>query len=655
MTIGFISLHALTSENISIIAPILKSTTDNIISNHKLGVPYQHVDFGNASVFGDNNIYLSKENSKFNLFDPYVAQIAIIDEIIKRSDKLMYVIPDQSHLTPLVLFLILKSKKPYSFIISNKSQSKEMTLRLFQSIDRDELKKQYEWIYGKEKPKKVYDTSKLLQTPSGATLRPYQQQMVDFAVENKRVGLLVDMGLGKTLATLAAIDTLVKSNKLDTTKPILIVAPILVAIDTWSREADKWGYDVDVKINIKLTPKKRKVLLESLLVPQEKLTFLTTNPEQLSQIYTFFHDHGIQNPFQMIIVDELSLFKSPTSNRFLTLSRNSQNVEYFFGLTGTPAPNNLLDIWSQMILISPRNKQEFGSDFFIYRNKFFMPDKIGYMDGKIYSWKLKPNADKEIYHRMSKTAISMQSEGLIDLPGIVYKNEYVTLPKKAQQKYDELAEATYQDLLNVLDLSLDQSNLQINNPAVLKGKLAQLATGAVYEDKNIIPLDDFSISSPYTVFHDAKLEKLKEIANTATSPLLVFISFKSDLDRLGKYIDYVYMDTKTGNIQEIITAWNKGEIPILVLNPASVSHGLNIQDGGHTIIWLSPIWNNEQYGQANKRLYRSGQKNTVSVIHILAKGTVDEEIMDSLAIKENNQSSLMKALDVADIHRKDTS
>ena len=247
------------------------------------------------------------------------------------------------------------------------------------------------------------DPTKCLRTPNGAQLRYYQQQLVDFTMERKRVGLFVDMGLGKTLATLATVDELFKKGSLSPDKPILVIAPKMVALDTWSREAEKWGYDIDVLINIGLTKKKREALFEKAR-NVTKPTLLTTNPEQLEHIKTAFSDRI--NPFQMIIVDELSLFKSATSKRFEYLQKLSERLEYFVGLTGTPAPNSLLDVWSQLVIINPNIKYELGRTFFQYRNHFFAPDVVNPRTGVVFSWKLNPGAEEGIYHFHARCRIS---------------------------------------------------------------------------------------------------------------------------------------------------------------------------------------------------------------------------------------------------------
>ena len=487
------------------------------------------------------------------------------------------------------------------------------------------------------------DPTKCLRTPNGAQLRYYQQQLVDFTMERKRVGLFVDMGLGKTLATLATVDELFKKGSLSPDKPILVIAPKMVALDTWSREAEKWGYDIDVLINIGLTKKKREALFEKAR-NVTKPTLLTTNPEQLEHIKTAFSDRI--NPFQMIIVDELSLFKSATSKRFEYLQELSERFEYFVGLTGTPAPNSLLDVWSQLVIINPNIKYELGRTFFQYRNHFFAPDVVNPRTGVVFSWKLNPGAEEAIYQKIEPHVISMRGAGLVDIPDVTYINEYVYMDKKSKKVYDYFDKEIRKELSGLdqgeqLNVQTGANEVTIANSAILKSKLLQLATGAMYDADSTVS------ERKYTVFHDAKIEKLKELINVANSPVLVFYNFVSDLERIRKAIPGIaVLDTKDKNANALIKKWNEGRIPVLLANPTSTGHGLNLQDGGHIIVWFSQTWRNEVYRQANKRLHRSGQKHPVQIIHIVTEDTADEEVVPRIDEKEEQQQGLLSALQI---------
>lgn len=492
---------------------------------------------------------------------------------------------------------------------------------------------------------KNYKPKTCLNTPNGKTLRQYQQQIVDFTLDRKRVGLFVDMGLGKTLATLAAVNQLFEEGKIDKRKPILVIAPKMVALDTWSREAEKWGYDIDVCINIGLTKKKRDELFEN--VKQiEKPTILTTNPEQLHNIQEVFRD--TPNPFDVIIVDELSLFKSASSKRFKLLHQLTEDVPYFIGLTGTPAPNSLLDIWSQLMLINPEMKYALGHTFYQYRNAFFEPDMVDARKGIVYSYKLKRGAENAIYQKIEPYVISLRGNQLIDIPEVTYSNQYVRMSERNKDTYRYLDKQVRKEIKELekgetIHADTGKNTVSVANAAVLKSKLLQLATGAMYD----VDEESTNHKRAYTVFHDEKIHRLKEIVETANSPILVFYNFISDLERITEAIPSAkVLNTKDKNVDKVIAQWNRGEIPLLLANPKSTGHGLNLQDGGHIIVWFSLTWNNEIYRQANKRIHRSGQQYPVQIIHIITKDTADEEILPRLNGKEEQQQELLSVLEV---------
>lgn len=512
----------------------------------------------------------------------------------------------------------------------------------------DKLKKQHQTFLKENNNESEVLSANQYITPNGVKLRPYQSTLVDYIINHNRSGLFVDMGLGKTLSTLAAINELEKQGKLDKTRPVLIVAPIMVALDTWSREADKWGYDYDVLTNIRLSGKKRNALFNELLTPRKKLTLVTTNPAQLPQLLKFLRENNQQNLFQMAVVDELSQFKSVKTNRFKNLSALTQQCEYFIGLTGTPAPNNLLDLYSEVIAIDPNLKFKLGYNFFAYRKHYFKPGFTS-PSGIVYRWDLKPQSEHEIYSAISSNVISMQSDGLIDLPDIVYDNRYVELPTKAHKLYHKLATEIRKELAKAdetdetVSINIDnKQQVTMANSAVLTSKLLQLSSGAIYNDRDNNEIVD---DDNYQVYQDEKFKMLKDIVETSNSPVLVFFYFKSELERMKKYFKFEFLDpSHPQKAKNTIKRWNNGEIPVLVAHPASAGHGLNLQDGGHIMVWLTLPWSNEQYRQSIKRLYRSGQKHTVSVIRILAQDTIDEEVMQKLDAKENSQQRLLLAL-----------
>ena len=664
MKLGVLVLPILKETSIPLIKNAVKGF--DILSNYKLGVPHTMIKFTESDdikkVFGDKTLRI-KPPDNVDMSDVYGKYLAFMMSMVERVDKLLIVAPNK---TPLLFVIIAAQRMAIDnirVIINDKFYTAKAILESATADDVESAHQQ--WLTATKNrvesskiehaPSRVYTEDELTRVPNGARLRPYQQQMLDFAISHKRVGLFIDMGLGKTLATLATIQKLVDDGSIDSRKPILIVAPILVAIDTWSREAEKWGYNMDVLINIRLRKNKREQLFEKLLKPMDKLTLVTTNPSQLRAMREFFTSHRVRSPFEVVVVDELSQFKSPFAKRSDDLQSLSRYAPYFMGLTGTPAPNNLLDIWNQLLSIDMDNGKRFGYNFYDYRSRFFLPDSVA-RDGTVYSYKLMPKAEDKIYELMRPTVISMRSEGLIDLPAITYSNRYITLPKNANNIYQDLDITLRQELNRQEELDKDEretitystgnSELNLANNAVLTSKLSQITSGAIYD--NIMELNESSSHNQhYEVIHNEKLKALKEIVESATSPILVFYNFKSELDRLAEYIDYEQLNPKADNVKDVIARWNRGEIPVLVGHPGSIGHGLNLQDGGHTIVWLTTTWSNEQYRQAVKRLYRSGQTHPVSVIHIVAKGTVDEEVIARVNEKEDSQDKLMTALDVA--------
>lgn len=657
MTVGIMVLPPFNAQSKPLIQKSIKgaNTLSNVSASTCGANPNTHqvLRIGETATANQKVISLSEQDLEHPMHNTYAKAIAHLIEIAKRSDKLLIVAPGPKiPLLPVMIAAKVCSLPNIRVIVGRRLLTSSDVINELAHTDKRLLEKQWDEL--RQQPARIKPED-CLKAPNGATLRPYQQQMVNFALENKRVGLFVDMGLGKTLATLATLDKLVKDGKIDPERPVLIVAPIMVALDTWSREAEKWGYDMDVKVNIQLSVKKREALLDTLLEPQEKLTLFTTNPAQLKPMLKYFAKKHVSSPFDVVIVDELSQFKSADTQRFDHLTQISELSDYFFGLTGTPSPNNLIDIWSQMIAIDPQNRRIFGDNFYVYRGNFFEPTQTGMRNGKevVFDWGLKRGADQAIYKKMKESAISMRSEGLIDLPKIVFDNKYVKLPPKAMKTYQKMDKVLRQELREQEDdgeskgtvLSVDGNNIEIANSAVLTSKLLQLSGGALYDNATDFDTDETN----YTVFHDEKMKAVKELAENSTTPILVFYFFKSELERLRDFVEFEHLSSKMkqADVRDTIKRWNAGKIPVLVAHPGSVGHGLNLQDGGHTMVWLTTTWSNEQYRQAVKRLYRSGQKETVTVLHIIAEGTEDENVIKRLDLKESGQDELMRALDIA--------
>lgn len=606
------------------------------ISNAQLSIPHTLYVIGErkASVFGQTTKSVSKSEFPFDWMHPMAKRLALMVSLAKDSDRIL-------------LLFGKNAKVPDLFVLMARAYNN--TVRIYKGTtpyepeDLSEAERQHKEIVV-EPVRPLPQPTELFQTPNGATLRPYQQQMVDFAKDREGTGWFVDMGLGKTLSALALIDYWMKRGDLNPERPICIVAPIMVAIDTWSRECEKWGYDWDIKRNIRLTPKKRETLLNSLLLPQEKPTLFLTNPDQLNPVRNYFFSRNMPLPFESLIIDELSLFKSPTAKRNKEIAYYRRIAKKFLGLTGTPASNHLIDVWNQLKLISEEETKWAGRTIYDFQDKFFIPAAKS-AQGFVIRWDPKSGAEDAIFRNAAKSAVSMRTKGLVELPGISYSNMFVTLPPNARKEYEKLETEIAEEMGDGGSATYQipgGPNILLPNSDVLSGKLLQVAGGAMYTDTK---------THTFEVFHDEKLTALDNLIESSTSPLLVFYWFASDLKRIqDKYKNKIpVLDSKDKQVQNMIARWNKGEIPIMLAHPASVGHGLNLQDGGHTIVWFSyPNWDNDKYRQANKRIHRSGQTNTVSVIHIVAKDTIEEVMLHSLNAKERTNNALMKALDRAE-------
>ncbi len=434
----------------------------------------------------------------------------------------------------------------------------------------------------------------------------YQDFATKWILDKDKVGLLMDMGLGKTVCTLTAIEELMH-NYFDIVK-VLVIAPLRVAEDTWSSEAEKWDHLKHLKISKVLgTEKERRAALTS------KADIYVINREN---VVWLVKECGKYWPFDMVVIDELSSFKSPKSQRFKALRK--VRAKRIVGLTGTPSPNGLMDLWSEIYLLD--QGERLGKTVTAYRDQYFMPDKRN--QNIIFSYKPKEDAEETIYKKLSDICISMKAKDYLELPERIDNVISVKLPKKIEDSYKKFEK----ELL----LTLKDSDIVANNAAVLTNKLLQFANGAVY-DENDEALE----------IHDEKLKALEEIIEAASGkPVLIFYAYKHDRDRLKKH----FKNAKELKTSEDIKKWNNGEIEIMLVHPASAGHGLNLQAGGNIIVWFGLTWSLELYQQANARLYRQGQKQNVIIHHLVAKGTMDEDVMKALENKSVGQEALLQAV-----------
>ena len=446
-------------------------------------------------------------------------------------------------------------------------------------------------------------------------LHEYQVKAVDMIVNNFNCGLFLDMGLGKTVSTLTAIRELREIGFID---KVLIIAPKKVAQVTWSDEINNWEHLKGLRISvIDGTAAQRRA---AMMADADIYTVSRDNV-----VWLVVEHGGVKLPYDMVVIDELSSFKNYASKRFKALRRVRKFIPRGVGLTGTPAPNGLIDLWAQMFLIDEGKR--LGKTVTGYRDRFFT---AGRRNGDIvYQWDLKSPAEEteqKISDLIKDICISMSAEDYLKMPDKLMYYDRVKLSDKDFKAYKTFERE------QVLEFIESGETITAASAAALSNKLQQFANGAMYDaDRKVLQL------------HDEKVEKLKELVEAANGqPVLVAYSFKHDLDKIMEALKE-YKPVKLEKPEQIAD-WNAGKINVLVTHPASAGHGLNLQKGGHIMIWYGLTWALELYQQFNARLYRQGQKKPVSIHHIIATDTVDEKIIKSLDGNDTTQRSLMDAI-----------
>lgn len=446
-------------------------------------------------------------------------------------------------------------------------------------------------------------------TKLAITFQPhsYQKHAIDKVIENEKYGLFLDMGLGKTVSTLTAFSEL---QLLDTEK-MLVIAPLNVAKDTWADEISKWEHLKHLRVSKILgTPKQRIAAL------RQDADIYITNKENTKWLCEQYKKDW---PFDMVVIDELSTFKNPSSQRFKAIKKKLPLVKRFVGLTGTPSPNSLLDLWAQVYLIDRGERLE--TAFSRYRERYFRATHQ--VSDHVYNWELREGSEDLIYKQIEDIALSMKASDYLDMPERIDTKQVVTLSNKERKLYDEL-EKYY-----ILEDETD-GTIVAQSGASLSQKLLQLSNGAVYTDDEDV-----------RQIHDRKLDKLEELIEEAQGqPILLFYNFRHDRDRLLERFD----DVLTLDDKGYKDKWNSGKAKILLAHPASAGHGLNLQQGGHIIVWFGLTWSLELYQQANARLYRQGQEHTTIIHHIMTENTIDQRVYQALQNKELTQDELMKAI-----------
>lgn len=448
-------------------------------------------------------------------------------------------------------------------------------------------------------------------------MHDYQKYAMNFIITHPYCGLFLEMGMGKTYTTLMALYNLnLKSH-------VLIIAPKNIARSTWIDEIEKWQIpfrtkSLIVKPNGKnFTKKERLEIYQQVLNDPPTVYFINREliPDLVSNMPVW--------PFPNVVIDESQSFKTYNSKRFKALKSIRPFVERMILLTGTPTPNGLMDLWSQIYLLDQGYR--LGNFITRFREQYFYPTL--YVQGHPVGWELKNGAETEIYRRISDIVISMKNTKL-QLPELTMNDVYVHMNESEMKLYQRMKK----DQVLTFDKVGDVTAV---NAAVLAAKLSQMASGALYTDEK----------RNFKIIHKKKLEQVAYILRNLDSPAIIAYHFQSDLIMLENYLKDVGIDAyRFGGSPEMIHAWNEGKIPVMLLQPASAGHGLNLQQGGHTLIWYTMPWSLEEYLQCNARLYRQGQSEHTVIHHILCKGTIDERIHNILQKKDASQSALIEAV-----------
>lgn len=440
----------------------------------------------------------------------------------------------------------------------------------------------------------------------------YQKFAIEKVISDPAIGLFLDMGLGKTVITLSAINEL-KYNRFAINK-VLVVAPKKVAEATWQMEAAQWDHLGLLRFSTCLGSASKRI--RALSTPAD---IYVINRDNVVWLVDYYRNSW---PFDMVVLDESSSFKNPQAKRFKALKAIRPHIQRIVELTGTPAPNGLMDLWSQVYLLDEGKRLDKHVTHF--RERYFEPDQRS--RDRVFSYKPKPGADNAIHRLIGDICVSMRAEDYLQLPDLVPHQIPVVLTPKAKK--------AYQKLEREMILHVDESTIDASSAAVLGNKLLQLCDGAAYDgDHNVVEV------------HDCKLESFAElIEGLSGKPALVFYSFKHDLSRLIPVLEKLKLRYRVLKTKEDQEDWNNRKIDVLLAHPASAAYGLNLQHGGNHIVWFSLPWSLELFQQANKRLHRQGQTEKV-IMHLLTvTGGMDEDVVARLTDKKSTQDMLIDSL-----------
>jgi SNF2 family DNA or RNA helicase len=443
---------------------------------------------------------------------------------------------------------------------------------------------------------------------------PHQRAGIDWITEHPACALLWGMGTGKTVTTLTAVDQLLHDCLED--GPVLVIAPKRVAENTWSKETAKWEHLQHLRVRKIMGTEKQRIEAVRSVFEGPFADLYVINRENVVWLVELLQNRW---PFPIVVIDELSSFKSAQAKRWKALRRVRGRIKRLIGLTGTPRPNGLEDLWPEIYLLDQGAR--LGRTLGTFRAYYLVPEK---MNGHIvYKYRPREGAEAEAYEQISDICMSIRKEDVLSLPGQIYEDIELTAPPSLLKQYKQF------ECDRVLECLDADGEIVAGSAAALTNKLLQFANGAIYDmDGNAHEL------------HTIKLDALEELLEEAGGDnVLVLYAYKHDRDRIRQRIDCRELDTP-----EDIDAWNRGEIPVALAHPASIGHGLNLQDGGHIIIWFGLTWSLELYQQANERLNRPGQKHVCRVYHLILKGTHDSRVLQSLKNKDEGQAAAIEAL-----------
>lgn len=463
-------------------------------------------------------------------------------------------------------------------------------------------------------------------------LHDYQETAKDFLITHPKAGLFLDVGFGKTLTTLATLVELASKGMIS--GHILIIAPKAIARSTWIDEMEKWNIKANV-VSLIVNDKGKQLSKAKRIERYQEIdthpaAFYFINRELICDLVNWLKDNKKPWPFPTVIIDEFQSFKSYSSSRFKALKSVEPQITRFIGLTGTPVPNGLMDLWSEIYLID--GGQRLGKNITTYRNTFFDPGLM--INNNVVSWTPKQGAEEYIYRAINDIVISIKNPN-IQLPQVTYNNVHCYMDDKEMALYKTLLK---DNVLDTVDNNGNDISIEAANAAILTAKLSQMASGALYIDGN----------TNYKVIHQRKLEQLQYITDNTNDNILVAYHFKSD-----KAMIYQYLTEKGYNVAifdgspEMIHDWNNKKIPIMLLQPASGGPGINIQHGGHTLVWYTLPWSLEHYIQTCGRLNRQGQTHPVVIHHLITHGTIDTRILRAIEKKDTSERALMDAVSAA--------